>query len=364
MRPLQYLHLDPSARQPLLKPDKGRKPALNYFPVKTSHSSATSAGGENGRVLFIGTATTVIEWQGLRILTDPNFLREGDRVHLGPGITAERLTNPALDLDEMPPVDVILLTHYHADHFDPLVEDALNRDFPVVTTPHAKTHLVSGRAGKDPFRNVTELDFFESLILLAPRMDHKRRPVVKVTAMPGKHVPPGPLSVANKIIRAVPPTNGWMVELGYSDDIPSPVDGEIVTGYRIYISGDTLFVDDLKEIPRWLHRKRVDLMLIHLGGAAIPRPSVPLVTITMDAKDGVQLMRLVDPDTTIPIQYDDYKHFLSSLEDFKAEVEKRKMSQQVICLDRGDEYKFKVNDASQEELEHIRHKSRDRQFIS
>lgn len=42
-----------------------------------------------------------------------------------------------------------------------------------------------------------------------------KAPAIKITGMPGKHIPPGPLSIANDILKAVPPTNGWMVELGY-----------------------------------------------------------------------------------------------------------------------------------------------------
>lgn len=44
-----------------------------------------------------------------------------------------------------------------------------------------------------------------------------RVPAIKVTGMPGKHVPDGPLSIANNLLKAVPPTNGWMLELGYKE---------------------------------------------------------------------------------------------------------------------------------------------------
>ena len=44
-----------------------------------------------------------------------------------------------------------------------------------------------------------------------------RVPAIKVTGMPGKHVPNGLLSTANDILGAVPPTNGWMLELGYKE---------------------------------------------------------------------------------------------------------------------------------------------------
>lgn len=74
--------------------------------------------------------------------------------------------------------------------------------------------------------------------------------------------------------------------------------------HSIYISGDTLFVDELKEIPERYKDKNIDLMLIHLGGTTIPGPSMPLLMVTMDAKQGIQLMRLVNPDMTIPIHYE------------------------------------------------------------
>lgn len=57
-----------------------------------------------------------------------------------------------------------------------------------------------------------------------------RTPSIKVTGMPGKHVPPGPLSVANEILHAVPPTNGWMLELGYKQGNASA--DSFDTGYR------------------------------------------------------------------------------------------------------------------------------------
>ena len=63
-------------------------------------------------------------------------------------------------------------------------------------------------------------------------------------------------------------------------------------------------VDELKDIPKYLDGKEVDLMLVHLGGTTLPSPSVPLLMVTMDAKQGIELMRLINPDLTIPIHYE------------------------------------------------------------
>jgi hypothetical protein len=73
---------------------------------------------------------------------------------------------------------------------------------------------------------------------------------------------------------------------------------------RIYISGDTLMVDDLKAIPEHYKGQNIDLMLIHLGGTTIPSPSLPLLMNTMDAKQGLELVKLVCPDMAIPIHYE------------------------------------------------------------
>src|SRR5260221_14022063 len=76
---------------------------------------------EHGSLFFIGTATALLKYAGFTILTDPNFLHQGDRVHLGYAARARRLTNPAAELENLPPPDLILLPHLDEYHFDPLV---------------------------------------------------------------------------------------------------------------------------------------------------------------------------------------------------------------------------------------------------
>ncbi|KAL9579073.1 MAG: hypothetical protein Q9203_006853 [Teloschistes exilis] len=253
-------------------------------------------------------------------------------------VTGTRKTNPAVDLHELPRIDLICLSHYHADHFDQKVEESLRRDLPIITTPHAKEHL-TGKGENEAFTAVHDLDFFQDMLVdIANASDTgKGKPAIKVTGMPGKHVPPGVLGTLNDLINAVPPTNGWMLELGYKSS-----EEDFKCGYRIYISGDTLLVDELKEIPKRYAGRNIDLMLIHLGGTTIPAPSVPLLMVTMDAEQGLGLVKLIDPDLTIPIHYDDYDVFLSPLEDFKKKMEEAGLQDKVVYLDRKDRYRFKV----------------------
>ena len=69
-------------------------------------------------VAWLGHATVLVNFFGIKILTDPVlFPRIGIRL---PGFTIgpKRLTAPAIEFDELPEIDVILLSHAHFDHFD------------------------------------------------------------------------------------------------------------------------------------------------------------------------------------------------------------------------------------------------------
>jgi L-ascorbate metabolism protein UlaG (beta-lactamase superfamily) len=131
-----------------------------------------------------------------------------------------------------------------------------------------------------------------------------------------------------------------MVELGYQVSVGS--EDTFKCNYRFYISGDTLMVDELKKIPEVYKDQQIDLMLIHLGGTTVPSPHIPLLMVTMDAKQGLQLLQLIQPDVTIPIHYDDYDVFLSPLSDFKRAVEEAGLSDKVVYLDRKEKYEFVV----------------------
>ena len=166
--------------------------------------------------------------------------------------------------------------------------------------------------------------------------DSTKTPAIKVTGMPGKHVPDGVLGTLNDLVKAVcsvsklfenqptltpnryhQPTDGcsswaiprveanWKTASNAATGMPilSP-NRTSLTSARIYISGDTLMVDELKEIPKRYQGQNIDLMLIHLGGTTIPSPAVPLLMVTMDAKQGLELVRLINPDLTISIHYE------------------------------------------------------------
>src|SRR4051794_35627705 len=92
-------------------------------------------------VTFVGTATTLLRLGPFTLLTDPNFLHAGEPASLGYGLWSRRRTEPAMNVDELPPLDAVVLSHLHGDHFDRVAKARLPRSVPIVTTPSAALRL-------------------------------------------------------------------------------------------------------------------------------------------------------------------------------------------------------------------------------
>lgn len=259
-------------------------------------------------IVFVGTATVILRHAGFTILTDPNFLHAGDHVHLGYGLTSERLTNPAIELEDLPPLDLVVLSHLHEDHFDRLVAEKLDKALPILTTPHAADGLA-----KLGFRAARGVPRWEAVDV------EKGEGLLRLTAMPARHGPP-------LVAGLLPDTMGSLL------DFPGPAGRDL----RVYITGDTLVYDDLREIPK--RYPDIDLMLIHLGGTRVVG-----VLVTMDGRQGVEALQIVMPGQAIPIHFDDYTVFKSPLSDFLREVERAGLSSRVRTLAQGERYAFDLD---------------------
>ncbi len=72
--------------------------------------------------------------------------------------------------------------------------------------------------------------------------------------------------------------------------------------FRIYITGDTMIFNDIKEIPK--RYSEIDLILMHLGGTKVMG-----IMVTMDGKEGVKMLKIINARKAIPIHYNDYDVF-------------------------------------------------------
>ena len=151
---------------------ESRRPIAPAFakpePSKWNDAQVTAA--------WIGHATVLINFFGIKILTDPVlFPRIGIRL---PGFTIgpKRLTAPALEFHELPRIDIVLLSHAHFDHFDLRTLHRFNQNTSVITAPKTQDLLRWTR-----LRDITELHWGERKTLETPAGD------VEIVAFRVKH---------------------------------------------------------------------------------------------------------------------------------------------------------------------------------
>lgn len=101
-------------------------PPLGTFPVVDASFPERVDVGELA-VTWIGHATALVQVDGVNVLTDPMWSMRASPVRFaGP----KRLVPPAVKLEELPPIDIILISHNHYDHLDRRTVKRLARRYP------------------------------------------------------------------------------------------------------------------------------------------------------------------------------------------------------------------------------------------
>ncbi len=255
---------------------------------------------------FIGTATTLMRLGPFAVLTDPNFLHQGQWSYFGQGLFSWRRTEPAAQPADLPPLTAVVLSHLHGDHFDRVARRELDRDVPIVTTGPAARRLERGG-----FRACSGLRTWFSETF------SDGAATLRITAVPARHTA-GPLNLL------LPAVMGSVLEYRPNPQAPP---------LRIYVSGDTVLHNDLTLIRDRF--PELDLAVLHLGGTRVLG-----VLLSMDHKQGVDLIELLRPERAIPIHYDDYGLFTSPISNFLIEVRDRQPTTDVRLLRRGDSLPF------------------------
>ncbi len=119
---------------------------------------------------WIGHATFLIKLGNITIITDPVFSKNAGPLIFGP----KRFTEPALNLKEIPPVDVFLLTHNHYDHQDMMTI----RSFPFKNTKVMAPLKLGKYFEKNGYSDVNEMDWYEEIII---------NEKMKITFLPAVH---------------------------------------------------------------------------------------------------------------------------------------------------------------------------------
>lgn len=227
----------------------------------------------------IGGPTALLSYGGLHILTDPTFDPPGDHPRPGSSIILHKLTGPAIAPDELPPVDLVLLSHdHHPDNLDNAGRDFLPRAGSVLTTLAGSERLGGNAVGLEPDQTA-DLDGPEGGI--------------QITAVPAEHGSP-------EMFERNGPVIGFVLR---GDDLPT-----------IYVSGDNASVDVVREIAA--EHGPFDAAILFAGGARVPERWGETL-ITLDAERAAEAAVILAPATIIPVHQEGWAHFTSSAADLE-----------------------------------------------
>lgn len=255
-------------------------------------------------VTHIGTATAIFETAGVTFLTDPVFSPAGTTWDMGGGNVLKNTETSAFGLDNLPPIDAILLSHEdHPDNLDELGRQLLNGRR-VFTTQDGAKNLAPRPAvrGMSPWETA-------SVMLGGKKFD--------ITATPCEHLPGGE-------------STGFILT---TEDFGVDADGR---HNAIYFTGDTVYTDELAKIPEKFH---IVAAVMNLGAATVRLPEGPL-QITMGGKQGARLLRTIKADCLVPMHYESWGHFTQFGKELEKDFREEGISDKVRWLTPGESVKI------------------------
>ena len=132
-------------------------------------------------IAWIGHATFIIKLGEITIITDPVFSKNAGPLIFGP----KRFVKPALNLREIPKIDLFLLTHNHYDHQDMMTI----RRFPYKKSKVLLPLKLGKYFSRNGYKDVNEMDWYDEI-----QVNEK----LKVTFLPAVHWSKRSLTDTNK----------------------------------------------------------------------------------------------------------------------------------------------------------------------
>ena len=245
-------------------------------------------------VFAVGGPTAVLEFAGLRILTDPSFDPPGDTPH---GL--HKLAGPAVAPDEVLPIDLVLLSHdHHDDNLDTSGRAFLARAGRTLTTTAGAQRLGGNATGLEPW---------ESLEVGRPGGR-----TLTITAVPAQHGPDG------------------------TDHLTGPVIGFVLTAPDVptlYVSGDNASVDVVRTIADRVGP--IELAVLFAGGVSIPH-RFDGAYLTLSADRAVEAARVLGARAIVPVHFEGWAHFTQGADDLRAAFEAAGLGDRLVVPEAGD----------------------------
>lgn len=222
------------------------------------------------RITHINHATTLIQVDGINILTDPIW---SDRASIVSWAGPKRVRAPGVDMQDLPRIDVILISHDHYDHLDIATLRRL--------TENHKPEIIAGLGMKKlltskGFEAVTELDWWQEYDALPNEL--------KVVFVPARHGSGRGLFDRNKTL-----WGGFVIK--------SPAG-------NIYFAGDTAygrFLDDLKD--------RFDGFRLAILPIGHYEPRWMMAPVHMNPDDAVKLHKFMNIKQSVGMHFGTFHGF-------------------------------------------------------
>ena len=239
-------------------------------------------------VTFIGHATFLIQTPAGNILTDPVFSeRAGPWGLVGP----RRVRRPAIALDSLPRVSVILLSHNHYDHCDLTTLGSLARRFdPVVITPLGNASLVRS-AG---LKRIEELDWWQQTTAMS----------CPVTLTPAHH-----FSARGPFDRNRALWGGFVIGIG---------------ARRIYFAGDTAYAPFFPDVRERLGP--IDLALLPIGAY---EPRWFMKSVHMNPEEAIRAHQELRARLSIGMRFGTFQLTTEGIDDPIRALERARAAQQL-----------------------------------
>ena len=245
-------------------------------------------------VFAVGGPTAVLEFAGLRILTDPSFDPPGDTPH---GL--HKLAGPAVAPDDVLPIDLVLLSHdHHDDNLDTSGRAFLARAGRTLTTTAGAERLGGNATGLEPW---------ESL-----EVERPGGRTLTITAVPAQHGPDG------------------------TDHLTGPVIGFVLTAPDVptlYVSGDNASVDVVRTIADRVGP--IELAVLFAGGVSIPH-RFDGAYLTLSADRAVEAARVLGARAIVPVHFEGWAHFTQGADDLRAAFAAAGLGVRLVVPEAGD----------------------------